>query len=291
MQILNIKRRIRVISCGGIGDALLLTPSFEAIKSKYSNVKLIVYCSSKGHKQVFKNNPYIDVVTTLSFNTAPFHYFFYKFKPSQFLTSAYGKLSPSKFYKKNAIEIIAEMLNVTKVKNRVQIFLDNEECEKGKNLVSQYMNPIVIHVSSLTSKNKEWPIENWAMLVKSMPEFSFIQIGDIGEPKIPNAIDMLGKTLRESFSIIKYAKSFIGIDSCFSHVSNAFDIPGVVIFGASTPVIWGHENNINLYKDLPCAPCLDTLLSATCPYGRTCMSVSANEVGEMVLKQIRKIND
>ena len=54
------KSTIRIVSWGGIGDALLTTPLFRAIKEQSPSSRLIVYALSYGHYEIFLNNPYID---------------------------------------------------------------------------------------------------------------------------------------------------------------------------------------------------------------------------------------
>lgn len=90
--------------------------------------------------------------------------------------------------------------------------------------------------------------------------------------------------------MLKHAKSFVGVASVFSHATNAFDIPGVVMMGPSPPWIWGHENNINLFdKSLSCTPCLDDLAKTPCPYQSECMSnITVSMVSEALRKQLRK---
>jgi ADP-heptose:LPS heptosyltransferase len=84
-----------------------------------------------------------------------------------------------------------------------------------------------------------------------MPAYSFIQFGTSEETKINGAIDFRGKiSFSEATAIVKHSLSFVGINSSSSHVTNAFGTSGVVLFGASNPETWGHENNINLYKNI-----------------------------------------
>jgi ADP-heptose:LPS heptosyltransferase len=280
-------KTIRIISWGGIGDALLTTPSFKALKEKYPNSRVVVYCPLNSHKEVFLHNPYIDSIKKFYFLSAPVDLLRYYTKSACFMMGAYGTLSPSKFYSKTAMRIIGEMLGVPEVKDEIQIFLTSVEDEMGKKIMSKFPTPIVFQSKSGCSDNKNWGSSKWEQLIQSMPEYSFIQLGSRGEPLIPGAINMLGKTLRESFAMIKHAASFIGVESCFAHATNAFNLPGVVLFGPSTPVLWGHSNNINLYRKLPCAPCLDLLLDERCPYGKPCMDISVDEVRSAVLKQLR----
>jgi len=282
------KKIIRIISWGGLGDILLSTPSYAALKQKHTNAKIIMYCSTKRHKEVYKHNPHIDELRGGKYYMGPFTYLMYRLKRWHFYFCNYASLAPSINYNKNATEIIAEMFGVELKNKKIQIFLTEQEEDKARKELAKYRNPVILHITPLSSKNKSWTLEKWSQLVRSLPEYSFLQLGEQKEDKVEGAVDLRGATtFRESMAFIKFAKSFVGVDSSLSHVTNAFDIPGVVLFGASNPGVWGHVNNINLYKALPCAPCIDLLLSSPCPYGNPCMnSISVEDVREALLRQI-----
>jgi ADP-heptose:LPS heptosyltransferase len=281
------RKTFRVITSGGLGDVLLSTPVYKALKGKYPNCRIIMFCHDH-RKDIFRNNPYIDQIRGISFIENPVSYTLYYLKWARFQTFYFGNLIPSLFYDRNATEIIAEMFEIELTDKKLQLFLTNKEEEKARRFMSQYNEPVVMHITSRFSKNQEWKLENWETLVKSMPECTFIQLGNPDEKKLEGAVDLRGKTtMREAFALIKYAKSFAGVNSFFSHVTNAFGTPGVVLFGASNPHIWGHSNNINLYKPTRCAPCIDTLLWFNCPYEKRCMqNITVEEVKEALLKQL-----
>ena len=54
-------------------------------------------------------------------------------------------------------------------------------------------------------------------------------------------------------------------------------VAAIVLFGSSTPTVWGYPSHINLYKDLPCQPCVDDQPS-TCPEYRCMLQISTDEV-------------
>lgn len=90
------------------------------------------------------------------------------------------------------------------------------------------------------------------------------------------------------FALLKGASGFVGVTSSFSHATNAFGTPGVVLFGPSAPEVWGHANNVNLSRNLPCAPCIDVLHNAPCPYGAECMqTITVAQVQEALRRQLR----
>lgn len=283
------RKTIRVIAWGGLGDVLLSTPSFEALKEKYPASKIVVYYPSRSHRDIYKHNPNIDRMLKLSLFTHPWLYVLHRFKLAKISNFLYGGLLPSMFYKKNAKEIIAEMLGVNVAGKPVQVFLTKDENNEAKKLLNLYKNPVIIHITSLSSKNQEWGLSNWSTLIDALPQYTFIQVGLPKEDQVPNAVDFRGKTsFRQTLALLKHAKGFVGIPSSFSHATNAFNTPGVVLFGgSSTPAVWGHTNNINLYDPPRCSPCIDLLYGSKCPYGRECMNnITVETVKRAVLEKI-----
>lgn len=289
-----MKRKVfRIISSGGLGDVLLSTPTFEALKEKYRGCKIIVVCRKKRDRDVYRNNPYIDALRDPSAFRYPVSYLFYRLKWTKYSMFYYGNVSPGLFYKKNAAEIIGEMFGVTISDSKIKIYLTKKEESKAISQLDGYKNPIILHTTAACSKNKNWTLEKWEKLVRDMPEYTFIQLGLSKEEKVEGAVDMRGRTsFRESMALIRSARGFVGVDSSLAHVTAAFDIPGVVLFGPTTPLIWGHPNNINLYKGFSCSPCIDLLSGSPCPYGKPCMTnISTEEVRQALLSQLAACAD
>lgn len=283
------RKVFRIILFGGLGDALLSTPAFRALKKEYPDCRIVLFCFSNRQQTIFKNNPHIDRVTRISYLRNPVSFIRYYMKWGKFHDDFYAGLMPTLFCNKNSKELIADLLGVPLKDDKIEVFLSPEEEEKARNVMAQYKNPIAMHITSLTSKNQEWDLESWEALVEQMPEYTFIQLGTESEARVKNAVDLRGKvSFRDTLALIKYSRSFVGVNSSFSHATNAFDIPGVVLFGPSQPAIWGHDNNINIYKPLRCSPCLDLIFRAPCPYGKPCMkSITVEEVKTALLQQLQ----
>jgi ADP-heptose:LPS heptosyltransferase len=280
--------RIQITGGYGLGDALLITPSFRAIKQQDPQAKIIVV-APKRLRELFKYNPHIDRL--------PSTYLAYVYFGLTLINRLkvhrlrYGFLRPSLFYKKGAAKILAEMLDVELSDANIEVFLTAAEEEKARNVLSRYNNPIIINPSTIFSKNKQWLPERWEELVQSLPNYTFIQLGLKGEePLVKGAIDMRGEFgIRESIALLKQSLCYVGVDSFLAHVTNAVKTPGVVLFGPSSPVIWGHPENVNIYKKVQCSPCIDILHKDECPYSRECMTgITVDEVREAVTEQVKK---
>ncbi len=282
------KRIIRIGVWGGIGDALLLTPAVKALKQADPNNRVLVYYQKEVHRDVFLHNPYVDSLRATTLFKNPIDVLLFNFMDLGFIHTGYGKYKPSLTLDKPAVEILAEMLDVELREHRLLFFPSREEEQRAEQLMSQHKNPVVLHITSGTSKNQNWPLESWRRLVEAMPDITFVQIGLKDEARVPGAIDLCGALpLRDSLTLVKYAKSFVGVDSAPAHVTSAFQIPGVVLFGPSSPSVWGNANNINLYQAKRCAPCIDLLFNSKCPYGRTCMTeIGVERVRSALLRQL-----
>jgi ADP-heptose:LPS heptosyltransferase len=295
---------VRIVSWGGLGDVLLTTPIFRAIKEQWPGSRTIVYSTNYGHYDILLNNPYIDrlkapklsraeILLARKLRLAELHRGPYRllkpslFRPLKAHLPAYSILKPGLFYTKNATEIIAEMIGITLEQKDVMLFLTRNEEEIGRQLVASYDTPIAIHITSNTTRNQHWPLSYWAELVSRNPKYTFIQLGLPTEEVIPRTIDLRGKiSLRVAFAVLKHVKAFVGVVSVFAHATNAFGTPGVVFYGPSSPLVWGHHNNRNLDLGLACSPCVDILGPCPCPYGAPCMSgISVREV-ELALEQL-----
>lgn len=279
-----MKNCIRIATWGGLGDALLVTPSFKALKEKYPASSIIVYCKMKAHLEIYQRNPYINAIRPLK----KIHYWLHLLKLINFCFIDYGNLNPSKYYKIGASEIIAEMLDVKLTDTRLQVFISDDEYQRANEFVAQYKNPIGINPTSRTTKNQEWLIDRWEKIVEELPDYTFLQLGLMDEEPIKGAIDLRGKlTVREVMAVFKYLKGYVGVESFFGHLASAADIPAVILFGPSNPVIWGHKSNRNIYKNFSCSPCIDILLKTPCPYNKSCMAnISANHVKAAIVDHI-----
>jgi ADP-heptose:LPS heptosyltransferase len=275
-----------ILSWGGIGDALLTTPLLRAIKEQQPNSTTIVYSLSPSHHSVFLHNPYIDKLRLRTRLTGARVRLLNKFRPVKTFTPNYAACMPSLVYSKNVTEIIAEMFGVTLEHKRVMLYLTPEEEEAGRRVVSQYATPIAIHVTSSFSTNQAWPTAYWTELVRRNPQYTFLQLGLPKEQLIPGVVDLRGKLpLREQFAVLKYSQAFVGVASGFAHATNAFATPGVVFYGPASSSVWGHANNRNLDLGLSCAPCIEILWGAPCPYGAPCMSGISVSAVEHALEQ------
>jgi len=112
---------------------------------------------------------------------------------------------------------------------------------------------------------KEWSIENWAKLINKMSVPVVITGTREDEQKSKfleslvkkRFINLTGKTsLRELMALLRGAKIVVANDSSPVHIANAFGVPAITIYTATSPV-YGFYPLIGKYvkNPTPCSPC------------------------------------
>lgn len=284
--------KIRILPWGGIGDALLVTPALRALRGKFPEAKIQVFCGHRAHIDVFTGNPNINVlklVPGLSYRSWLTRYpllfprvlvdrllLYPGYRGSwrrSFRVPAYGLFQPAITCNRHACELVGELLGVEVTNKTLEVFLDQAEEKAGKEICSRYRNPVVIHVTSQCCESQNWPLLNWNRLVERNSQYTFLQVGLKSEARVDAAVDLRGTlSLRECFAVIKHAKGFVGVVSSMAHASNAVGTPGVVLFGPSAPSVWSHSNIREVSQYIRCAPCIDYVVGTTCPYGAPCIA-------------------
>jgi ADP-heptose:LPS heptosyltransferase len=97
----------------------------------------------------------------------------------------------------------------------------------------------VIHPLA-SAPNKTWPAEKFLAVARQLNLETFFIAGP-GEDLSPfrEFCTLAGAPLSQVKSLLSRAALFIGNDSGPAHLAAAFQVPSVVIFGASDPEIWG----------------------------------------------------
>lgn len=277
-------KKYRIGLSGGLGDALMHTVIIEALKKNDPSAKIILY-GKENCRAIFLHNPSVDKFIRFNF-FARLLYHFRLFIGIKHIKLAYGSLQPSlNFRNIHAIEIMANMIGLWIRDEKIRVYLTEKEDNHAKELLESYKNPVLLQITSNSSSNQNWPIENWNRLVNEMTDYTFLQVGTDGEERVEGSINLLGKTdLRETFALLKNVKSFVAVDSFLNNASAAFLTKGCVLFGPSPPDIWGYDNNINLFKAPKCGPCIDTLRMTPCPYNKICMREISVEEVKMALR-------
>jgi ADP-heptose:LPS heptosyltransferase len=262
------EKDLTVVTTGGLGDIVLLTAALRAFSDQHPTARITVACSSQKHLEILTKNPHID---RLLCPRRLGRWLTTQHRSRQLTWINYGTSFPSLFGRRPAGAILANMLGVELGDARPEIFLTQEEERQAKTRIGDGEPVIAVNVSAGGTVNKIWALERWTKLLERHPTQRFVQLGSADEPALPGAIDLRGMSLRVSMAVVEHAVAFVGADTFWQHVAAAFQKPAVVLFGPSTPAVWGHPTAINLWEPPRCAPCIDVLRDAECPYQIACM--------------------
>ncbi|GAB6066500.1 glycosyltransferase family 9 protein [Aquifex pyrophilus] len=112
---------------------------------------------------------------------------------------------------------------------------------------------------------KEWSLRNWARLINELRVPAVItgtksdieKVRELNDLTERSFLNLVGKTsLRELMGVIKGAKLVIANDSSPVHIANAFGVPAITIYTA-TSELYGFYPLIGRYlrNPAPCSPC------------------------------------
>jgi ADP-heptose:LPS heptosyltransferase len=154
---------------------------------------------------------------------------------------------------------------------------------------------------------REWPLEKWAELVAALRAQGFTDIAQLGVGRymnfgkvavnaIPGAVSLVDElTLPEAFAVISLARLHIGIDSGLLHIASAMGVPGVGIFGMTSPQFRFSKKYIQAFavSEVECQGCYHRLPRVdwvtNCPHDIKCMkTLSVSAVFETALKVLEK---
>lgn len=95
---------------------------------------------------------------------------------------------------------------------------------------------------------KNYPF--WDKLIPLLKDLdsSLIQVGSKGEDLLPGIHELHPLSLSELAGLVEHCDAWISVDSFFQHFCWDLGKPGVVLWGQSDPLIFGHPENINLLK-------------------------------------------
>jgi len=125
------------------------------------------------------------------------------------------------------------------IQKRVPIIPEELELDICKQINESFNNRPYIVFHTDTAEPKEWSLEGWRNLLRiAQPDYDIVLIGK-PKPEILSLFHSFQAKIvkadwHASCIFIKYSKLFIGVDSCFAHVADAYEKRGMIIWGLST---------------------------------------------------------
>jgi ADP-heptose:LPS heptosyltransferase len=87
----------------------------------------------------------------------------------------------------------------------------------------------------------------WKQLISQIDE-KIVQVGVTGEEQLVEDF-RTNLSLSDLKNLIEECRIWISVDSFFQHYAWELKKYGIVLWGQSDPLIYGHPENINLFKD------------------------------------------
>jgi len=285
------KNSIFFIPWGGYGDLLLTTATIKKLRDAYPEAR--IYCNDREKAtEILRHNPLID-------RFIPFpHHLFTEESYQQAINNpqadpmifypSYGYLKPSLHVpQRHAIHVIGEMVGVEAELADMRVDLSEAEIDFARRVKKEIQRPyILLQITPRSHPGKAWPNDRWAEVVRFIDSHgkAVVQVGCADEQPIPGAVNLLGNTtILQALALLGEAVCFLGIDSVFQHAAYALGVPALVLFGASTPAVWGYPCHVNFYNNLPCQPCADDP-QRHCPEFQCMLRITVQEVMEAVRK-------
>lgn len=253
---------------GGIGKNLMATAVVRALKKAYPNKKIVVMA---GCPDVFMYNP--NVYRTFNFAN-PLYFYDDHVQEGMMALKTEPYLHPDYINKKkHLVECWCEQLDIPCDGIEPDLYFLDSELDLAK-----------MYVDKLQEKNKkELILLQWIggkvpkdkskeelkgalmpMFRRSLPMeevekvIDYLKdkyvIGNVGHTNFPDLIntEVIFFPMRNTLALLKYCKTFIGIDSFLQHAASAnqVDKKGIVLWGGTTPKCLGYDKQINITKEV-----------------------------------------
>lgn len=304
-----------------IGDTLLATPVYRAIKETYPQAETVVLTSPTGY-ELLLGNPYIDELVSYEKGDSIFfvlnkiwrsdvaiildhHYRDAMFAFLALIPKRIGRGKdfinvhvddpPLKTYepwkylnisKQAGIDTtditLTRPIATSEEKSRVQDICDNlRRGKKGK---------IVLIAPYSLDSLKDWEPENYNKIIQLLRDEGQIPVVIGGkehfqkaEQSFPQATNLMGKTnLRETTELISQADLLVCGCTSVLHICATTDTTSVAIYGPSSPLQWAPKNNcIIVTRDFSCSPC-HNISPVRCEKNRCIQEISIDEVWDKI---------
>lgn len=299
-----------------IGDTLLATPVYRALKENFPQSEIISLTSYAGF-ELLQNNSYIDDLIKYKKGDAvlpvikkiwradvaiilDYHYRNALFSFLAMIPKRIGRgkdfincrvdglpaetFEPLKYLSLlKPLGISAENLSLTKI-----IATDSEKIRVDK-LISEIKNPgqkLVLIVPYSLSPLKDWSAENYREIIRRLKNenYAVAIIGGKNERELiqknfPDVRNFAGETnLRESAEIISRADLQLSGCTSMLHVCSTTNTPAVAIYGPTNPLQWAPKNNCTVIThNFDCSPCYN-VAGKSCDNNRCIQDISVDEV-------------
>lgn len=272
---MKMYRKILVIRFGSIGDIVLTTPVFSALKNVFPKAE-IHFLTKKTFISITENNPNIDKIIAYEGNISTCakelnseHYdlvidlhsnlktlvLYWLMKPDiRWLT--YSKNTLKKWAwvllgKKSPIQHVTQQymntlspFGIDQKASLMELYLRQDEIQFGKKVPFTHLAGYAVFAIGATHFTKKMPIQKWEELCRNI-QLPVIIIGGENEKIEGEKLALIDEfkilnrcgelSIRESMSIIFNAKYVVTHDTGMMHIAAAFNKKTYSIWGGTVP--------------------------------------------------------
>ena len=318
-------KKICIMHQASIGDTLMATPVYRAIKECYPECKTVVVTSHIGYELLY-GNPHIDTllpykkgddVLTIIKNIwrseaaviFDYHYrnAFYAFLALIPKRIGYGKDFINVRMQDEPLEMF-EPLKYLSVVKQLGIYTEDltltrpyvspQEKERVISLCDSIRKPsqkLILIVPFSMSSIKDWEPVKYREIIRRLKELDCVVAMTGGVEQIelinkefPDVVNFAGKlNLRESAELIAQADLQICGCTAMLHVCSTTDTPSVAIYGPTIPEQWAPRKNCTVITHrIECSPCYNIPGKPLCTNNRCIKEIEVDEVWNAVQQVI-----
>ncbi len=317
-------KKICFMHRASIGDMLLVTPIYRAVKESFPSVETVLVTSKTGYEMLY-GNPYIDVLISYEkgdnffpvikkiwrADAAIIFDFAYRNALAAFLALIPKRIGGGKDFINIRIPEISEFspsysharllkpLGI-EVKNLdlVRPVVTPEEKVHVREIYSEITGEdkkLIILAPYSLSYIKDWPTEKYREIIRRFNETGKYSVAVLGgknqkkmvEESFPGGHNLAGRlNLRESAEIISLAALHISGCTSMLHFCASTDTPSLAIYGSTDSDYWAPKKNCTVINHkFPCSPCYNIPGKIPCEGIPKCLDdISVDEVFDMAKK-------
>ena len=267
---------------GGLGKCIMATAVLESYKKANPDHQIIVV---SGFPEVFVNNPAVD--RNFSFNT-PYLWQDYYSQPDVRISAEdpYFTQAWIKNEKKHLIDIWCDMLGVPSTQKHPMLYFSGPEVDELNAIVKVDKPLLVVQATGgVNAAARAWtrnpPLPEFDEYLKQYSETHFVLHLAVPETPLLNNVHQRVDNLnrRQAMALIRYAHSFVGIDSFGMHArASSFQSgPTTIFFPLEESV---KRLGYNKFTNLVPTPEVQNMLRNSQDYFATLFKHSIDSVGE-----------
>jgi len=281
----EIKPRVLVARCRGIGDILMTLPALATLKSN-DGIAEYVYATSPACAKLLRGSRAVDKTIILNYQH-PTSGFPRLPMDTEGFSAVHNLINRVDFDKESAYikrtEMFAELLDVKKIDYSTDWKLHPLHSWrtaalaklKEAGLSDKKVDYIAVQTTA-DGWSRMWPKPRWVEFVELALSagYEVALLSDKQDFDVPaGAINLTGKlSIEEYAGVIAECAIFVGPDSSGIHLAGSMDVPGIGLFGSVDPSLRiAHYDSVSaIVGKEKCVPCNDSrdyscLEEAHCP--------------------------